>query len=222
MTKINILLVDHHILVREGLRALLAGQSDIKIVGEAGDGPETLKLVKELKPDVVLLDISMPGLTGTEPLRLIKEVSPGTEILILTMHQAQPDIREALTAGAMGYMLKTGSITDLIMAIQMVHQKKYFLSPEISSNLIDNFLNKKAGDPLLSKHDRLTRREQQVFKLMAESNTTIEIAELLNISPKTVAKHRGNLMEKLQLKNTVALIHYALKIGIIDPENNPE
>ncbi len=222
MAKIKILLADNHVVVREGLRRLLDAESDFNVVGEADDGVETLDRVKSLKPDIVIMDISMPRLSGIDAIRLIKEASKSAEIIILTMYQKRSYIREALHVGALGYMLKTSSFAEVTAAIRTVHRKKYFLSSEINADIIDNYLKKETVEPFLSKYDLLTRREQQVFRMMAEGNTTIEIAELLCISPKTVAKHRTNLMEKLQLKNTAALVRYAMKIGIIEPEDDPK
>lgn len=218
MTKIKVLLADNHMIVREGLRALLSNEPGIDIVGEAGDGAETMSLVKSAKPDIVMMDITLPGLPGIDAVRTIKEASGKTEIIILTTSQRRSYIREALHSGARGYLLKTNSFAEVIAAIRTVHRKRYFLSSEINADIIDSFLNKVSAEPFQSKYDLLTRREQQVFRLIAESRSTIEIAELLNISPKTVAKHRMNLMEKLQLKNTAKLVRYALQIGMVEPE----
>ncbi|MGM0453712.1 MAG: response regulator [Thermodesulfobacteriota bacterium] len=218
MAKTKVLLADHNLVVREGVRCLLEKESDIEIAGECSDGEETLDRVKAKKPDVVLLDFAMPKLNGIDAIRKIKEASNKTEIVILTGYQKRTSIREALNAGVSGYLLKTSAISDVIAAIRAAKAKKYFLSPEINADIIDTYLRKDGAKPQAGKYDQLTRREQEIFRMMAEGRTTNEIADALVISPKTVAKHRTNLMEKLEMKNTATLVRYAMSLGVVSPD----
>lgn len=217
MTKIKILISDNQLVVRQGIRALMERESDFDIVGESGDGLETVDMVKRLKPDIVLMELTVPGVSGIDAVRMIKEVNPRTEIVVMSEWQKKAYIREVLQAGALGYILKTGTMGELSAAVRTANKKGYYLCPEISANIIDNFLNKTKSDTDGGGYNELTKREQQIFRLIAEGNSTDEIAELLDISPKTVAKHRTNLTTKIGIKNTAALVRYALKIGIIDP-----
>ncbi len=218
MTRTKVLLADHNLVVREGLRCLLEKESDIEIAGECSDGEQTLDGVNDKKPDVVLLDLSMPQLNGVDAIRQIKETSKKTEIVILTDYQKRAGIREALNAGVSGYLLKTSAISDVLSAIRAAKAKKYFLSPEINADIIDTYLRKDGTRAGAGKYDQLTRREQEIFRMMAEGRTTNEIADALVISPKTVAKHRTNLMEKLEMKNTATLVRHAMSLGLVTPE----
>lgn len=218
MAKTKILLADHHLVVREGLRCLLEKENDVEIVGECSNGAETIDRVKSKKPDVLLLDLSMPQLNGIDAVRQIKEASGKTEIVILTGHQKRSNIREALNAGVSGYLLKTSAISDVLAAVRAAKDKKYFLSPEINADIIDTYLRKDSAKPKAGKYDQLTKREQTIFRMMAEGKTTNEIADALVISPKTVAKHRTNLMEKLEMKNTATLVRYAMSLGVVSPD----
>lgn len=209
------MIADNHAVVREGLKALLDNEADIKITAEASEGKEMTKKVKDLGPDILIVDVSMPNLAGVE---FIKELSKTTKVIILTMYQQQEYIREALHAGAMGYLLKTSSSEEVMNAIRSAYRGKYFLSAEINADIINNYLKKETDQPYLSSYEQLTRREQQIFKMMAEGSTANEIGGRLGISPKTVAKHRTNLMEKLNMKNTAGLVRYALRLGIVDME----
>jgi len=220
MAKIKILLADNHVLVREGLRSLLENEPDLEIVGEAGDGAEVVDGVKSKKPDVVLMELSMPGMTVIDAIRQIKAASKKTEIVVLTMHQNRNHIREAIHGGVLGYLLKTSPVEDVFAAIRAARENKYYLSSEINADIIDSYIRKDNIEPFVSRYDLLTKREQMVFRMLGEGNTTTEIAELLNISPKTVAKHRTNLMEKLQMKNTATLVRYAIKIGVTTPDES--
>lgn len=222
MAKIKLMLADNHAMIREGLKTLMEKESDVKLAAETGDGIEMLEKVKESKPDVVLMDISMPGLSGIDSIRKIKEASGKTEVVILTMYQKRGYIREALHAGAMGYLLKTSPLEEVLGAVRSASSKKYFLSAEINADIIHNYLQKDTVEPFLSKYDTLTKREQAIFRMMAEGATANEIAGRLSISPKTVAKHRTNLMEKMEMKNTATLVRYALQTGIINAEESPE
>ncbi len=220
MAKIKLMLADNHAMAREGLKALLEKETDIRIASEAADGKEMMEKLKEIRPEVLLMDVSLPDLAGIESIRRVKQISENTEVVILTMQQKQTYIREALHAGAMGYLLKTSPFEEVLGAIRSAHHKQYFLSAEINADIINNYLQKESERPFLSSFDQLTRREQQIFKMMAEGATANEIAGRLSISPKTVAKHRTNLMEKLNLRNTAALVRYALQLGVVGMEED--
>lgn len=220
MANIKVLLADNHVLVREGLQCLLANEPDIEVIDQAGNWSETIDRVKTKKPDVAVFDISMPGVTGLDAIRQIRAVSKKTQVVILTMHQKRAHIRETLHAGVTGYLLKTSPLAEVVAAIRAARDGKYYLSSEINTDIINIYLRKEDQEPLVNRYDQLTKREQQVFRMIAEGNTTTEIAELLSISPKTVAKHRTNLMEKLDMKNTASMVYYAIKIGVAVPDEN--
>ena len=214
MAKIKLLLADHNIVDREGLRCLLEKETDIDIIGETADGEETLNIIKSKKPDVVLLDISMPTLNGIGAIKTIKEASFKTEVVILTGSHKKTNIRDALQFGASGYLLKTGTLktgtfSDLLTAIRSAKEQKYFLSPEISSDIIETYLGRDATASKGNGYEQLTKSEKPIFRMIAEGYTTDEVAERLSISPKTVAKHRMNIMEKLEIKNVAKLVRYA-------------
>ncbi|MGM0453713.1 MAG: response regulator [Thermodesulfobacteriota bacterium] len=215
--KIKVHLADNQIVVRQGLNALLAKERDIEIVAETADGLDTVETVKKAKPDVVLIESMLPRVAGIDVIRMIKEARRETEVVVLTTPQKKAHVRDALQVGALGYVLKTSSITEVLAAIRAAYQKGYYLSPEISADIIDNFVKKRGSESETGGYGRLSKRERQVFRMIAEGNTTDEIAELTNISPKTVAKHRMNIMEKMELKNVALLVRYAVKIGVIDP-----
>ncbi|MFP3999512.1 MAG: response regulator [Desulfosalsimonas sp.] len=216
MAKIKLMLADNHAVVREGLKALLEKQTDIKVAAEAANGDEMLKKLKEIRPDVLVMDVSMPNLAGIRSIQRIREISENTQTVILTMNQKKDYIREALHAGARGYLLKTSPFEEVLGAIRTAYNKKYFLSAEINADIINKYLKKQTDKQQLSTYDQLTRREQEIFKLVARGATANEIAGRLAISPKTVAKHRTNLMEKLNMKNTASLVRYALELGVVD------
>ncbi|MFW6052274.1 MAG: response regulator [Desulfosalsimonas sp.] len=218
MAKIKLMLADNHTVVREGLKALLERQTDIKVAAEAADGNELMGKLKEAKPDVLLLDVSMPNLAEAGTIERIRQTSKNTEVIILTMHQKQDYIRKALHAGARGYLLKTSPFEEVLTAIRTASNHQYFLSAEINADIINKYLKKDTGKPESGSYDQLTRREQEIFRMLAEGATANEMAGRLAISPKTVAKHRTNLMEKLNMKNTASLVRYALELGVVDPE----
>lgn len=215
--KINVLLADNQIIVRQGINCLLAKEKDIEIAAETADGIQTVETVKKLKPDVVLLEPALPGMAGVDLVRMVKEANSETEVVVLTTPQKKAHVRDALQVGALGYVLKTGTIAEVVAAIRTAYQKGYYLSPEISADIIDTFVKKRGVESETTGYGKISKRERQVFRLIAEGSTTDEIAEALGISPKTVAKHRMNIMEKMELKNVASLVRYAVKIGVIDP-----
>ena len=214
----RILIADDHAIVREGLRQLLNSQRDMEVAGEAQDGREALEKAKSLRPDVTILDIAMPGLSGLEAVRLIKEAVPHTQIVILSMHEKEAYVHQVFASGALAYVLKASPSTDVLEAIRAAHRGEYFLSSKIKAEVIGRYLESRKEKPAVRGYDLLSEREQQVFRLMVEGNSTNQIADVLCVSPKTVEKHRGNVMNKLGIHDLVALVKYAIKIGIIDPE----
>ncbi len=214
--KHRILIAEDHTILREGLRSLLATHEEFEIVDEARDGLEAVSLAEKHKPDLVLIDLSMPRMNGMEAIREISRRVPETRILTLTVHKAEEYFHAALKAGADGYVLKDATHAELVAAIKTTLSGKPFLSPEISEKIIDGYLEgKKTGDKSTA-WDTLTQREREVLKLVAEGHRNKEIADSLFISVKTVEKHRANLMEKLDLHSASAMTAYALRKGLIE------
>ena len=218
MNKIKVLIADDHAIVREGLRQLLNGQTDMVVAGEAEDGRQALEKVKSLHPDVILLDIAMPHLSGLEVISLIREAAPETQVVVLSMHSKETYVQQVLSSGALGYVLKASPSTDILEAIRMAHRDEYFLSSRLKAEVIGKYLKTKRSTPALRGYDLLTEREQQVFRLVAQGHSTSRIADILCVSPKTVEKHRTSLMNKLVVHDRLELLKYAIKIGIVDPE----
>lgn len=211
----RLLIAEDHAILREGLKALLMSTPDLEVIGEAEDGKQAIELARDLAPDVVLMDLSMPNMNGTEAIRAIKRRQPETKIIALTVHKSEEHVRATLDAGADGYVLKDDSHQDLVKAILSVCNKKIYLSPGICDNVVSGFLNQ--GDPksASSSWDRLTERERVVMKLIAEGRKNREIAEYLSLSLKTVEKHRASVMRKLDLHSASALTAYAIQNGLI-------
>lgn len=213
----RIVLADDHPIVRQGLRALLEAETDFQLVGEAGDGLEAVGLVERVKPDVLVLDLMMPGFAGLEVARQARQRSPQTRIVILSMHADEGYVLEALTAGASAYVLKKSTTADLVKAIRDAIAGRRFLSPPLSEHLIDAYVEKTKSAPLDS-YNTLTPREREVLQLAAEGHTNAKIATRLSISPRTVEMHRASVMRKLGLQNQVELVRYALQRGILAKE----
>jgi DNA-binding NarL/FixJ family response regulator len=215
-SKRKIVIAEDHTILRAGLRALLAAQNGLEVIGEAGDGREAIRKVDTLQPDLLLIDLSMPKLNGIDAIREIKSQHPKIKIIVLTVHKSDEYIIAALKAGANGYMLKDASQNELLLAIDYVLNGKTFLSPSISDKVVDAVLNTdKKGKPA-AVLENLTAREREILKLVAEGNTNKKIAYHLCISLKTVEKHRSNLMKKLDLRNTAALTAYAIEKKMVD------
>jgi two-component system response regulator NreC len=218
MSKIKLILVDDHAVVRSGLRMLLEAQPGIEIVGEAETGSEALKKVKSLRPDIVLMDITMPDMNGIEATRRIKESYPDTTVLALTMHEDDQYFFEMLNAGASGYVPKRAAPDELVTAIRTVSRGEVFLYPSLATRLVQDYLRRaESGDQPMIR-DELTPREREVLILIAEGLTNAEIAQKLVISPKTVDRHRENIMRKLNLHSRIDLVKYAIKKGLIELE----
>lgn len=214
--EIRVFLADDHAVVRSGLRLLLESQPDLRIVGEAENGRETVHRVRELKPDVVLMDIEMPDINGIEATRQIKETVPAVAILALTMYENDQYFFEMLRAGASGYVPKRAAPDELVTAIRAVSRGEVFLYPSLAGRLVQDYFQRVDTGEQTAVTDELTPREQEVLTLIAEGLSNAEIADQLVISVKTVDRHRENIMRKLNLHNRVDLVKYALRKGLID------
>lgn len=213
--KIRIVLAEDHTILREGLRALLSADPKFEIVGEAADGREAIRWVEKLGPDLVMMDLSMPRMTGMDAIREIKKRYPATKIIALTVHKTEEYLRTTLQAGADGYVLKDATHEELMLAIENILEGKTYLSPGISEKVIAGYLEGKENRLPSSTLGVLSPREREVLKLIAEGYKNKEIAADLCISLKTVEKHRANLMKKLDLHNVAALTSYAIEQGLV-------
>ncbi len=214
MQKIRVLVVDDHTIVRDGICALLNLAADMEVVGEAADGREALDKVRELTPDVVIMDIAMPLLGGMEATRRIRKDFPATKVLALTQYSDKEYVLPVIEAGAHGFVSKTAASSELAVGIRSVYRGDSFLSPSVAKLLVESFQQGGLQDRR-DPYDQLTGREREVLKLLAEGHTTQEIADILVISPKTVEGYKTSLMDKLDIHNRVDLVKYALRKGII-------
>lgn len=214
MAKIRILLVDDHAVLRAGLRALFSLQADMEVVGEAGEGETAVRLARELAPDVVLMDISMPGVGGVEATRRIAQAKLPTRVLALTMYDNPHYLFEALQSGAAGYVPKRAADVDLLSAIRAVAAGQSFLYPSAAKALITEFLGH--GRERQDSYDLLTTREKEVLRLIAEGYTNRQIADMLVVSPNTVEVHRSRIREKLNVHDRTEILKYALSRGLIE------
>jgi DNA-binding NarL/FixJ family response regulator len=212
MGKISVLICDDHRVVREGLQKILDACPDVQVVGEASNGLEAVRRIGELKPNVVLLDLSMPMLSGLEVARRIRKEQPSTKIVILSMHEEEEYALKMVRAGVSGYLIKDSAARDVIEAIRSAHVGKAFFSPEISKVLAESYRDatREIDDP----YDRLNNREKEILQLIAEGHTNKEIAGLLFISPKTVDNHRTHLMRKLNVHSAAELVLFATRRGL--------
>lgn len=208
---IRVVLVEDHQIVREGLRALLDGQDDIEVVGEADNGKDGVALVQQHQPDVVVMDLNMPELGGVEATKIIRKDVPKTQVLILSMYSTGEHVRPAIRAGAGGYLLKGSGLSDLVSAIQAVASGNAFFSPEVAKIVLDD--SRGVSGPRAGSD--LTPRERQVLKLVAEGKSSPEIAKDLGLSVKTIEGHRGRLMAKLETKNVAGMVRHAIRMGLV-------
>ena len=216
MKPIRLLLVDDQDIVRAGLRSLLEGHSELEVVGEAGGGEEAVTLATRLQPDVVLMDLTMPDMSGAEATRQIKQIVPEVNVLALTIHEDKAYFFEMLNAGASGYIPKRAAPEDLLQAIRTVYRGEVFLHSSVAGALVKDFLEHRGVTSPADLSD-LTKREQEVLTLIAEGLTNKQIGEQLDISPKTVARHRDNITQKLNLSSRAELTRYAIQKGLINP-----
>ena len=217
MSKITIVLADDHQIVRQGLRVLLEAEEDFSVVGETGDGLEAVRLVERLKPNVLVLDLVIPALNGLEVTRQVCKPSEHTQVVILSMHANEAYVLQALRNGAAGYVLKESSATDLVQAVHEAAAGRHYLSPPLSEQAIEAYLQK-AATTTLDPYESLTTREREVLQLAAEGHSNSKIGARLFISARTVEIHRSNMMKKLELNSQADLIRYALKREILPTE----
>ncbi len=215
--KIRVLLADDHAIVREGVKRILTAEPDLDVVGEAEDGLQAVEQAKKLKPDVAVLDISMPELNGIEATKQIKAALPNTHTIALTMHADDAYVFQLLKAGASGYVLKRAAATDLVQAIRAASRGEAFLYPSVAKAVVSDYLKRLESGEGRETYDGLTDREKEILTLVAEGATNQEIAQKLYISVKTVQTHRAHIMEKLNLHDRTMLVRYAIRKGLLEP-----
>ncbi|MCX5813324.1 MAG: response regulator transcription factor [Proteobacteria bacterium] len=218
MSIISIILADDHHIVRQGVKALLENDADFSVIGEASDGLKAVDLTVRLKPNVLVVDLMMPGLNGLEVTRQVSKLSPKTKILVLSMYMNEPYVIEALRNGAYGYVLKESNISDLVHAIREVMAGRHYLSPPLSERAIGTYLEQ-TKDTVLDPYNTLSTREREVLHLAIEGYSNADIAAKLFISSRTAETHRANMMRKLSLHTQTDLIKYALKKGMLPTED---
>lgn len=212
---IRILLADDHQIVRQGLRRILEENPEMEVVGEASDGRQAVQMALETKPQVIVMDLSMPQMNGMEAIRQLSKRLPSAKVLVLSMYSDESYVVQVLEAGATGYLLKDSADTDLMQAVLAVHSGKSFFSPLISRILLDEYVRQLQEKGVTDRYELLTEREREILQLVAEGKTSREIAELLNISASTVDTHRAHIMEKLDLHNPYEVVLYAVRKGLI-------
>lgn len=211
MERIRVLIADDHLLVRAGIRALLEQYPDVDVVAEASNGREALKLIRELKPNVVLMDIAMPELNGLEAIRQLAKESSETRSIILSMHSDEEHVWQALQAGAAGYLVKGGALAELELAIKAVARGHTYLSPGVSKPVIKEYLLRTGGGTA----EGLTPRQREILQMIAEGKPTKQIALILNVSVKTIESHRSQLMKRLDAKDIATLVRHAVRLGLV-------
>jgi DNA-binding NarL/FixJ family response regulator len=216
MNRIRVLLADDHNLVRAGLRALLEAMPGVEVVGCVEDGRKAIELARERNPSVALLDIDMPGLNGLEAARRLRAESPQVRVVILSVHDNEEYVRQALRAGAAGYLLKDAAPAELTLALQAVARGETYLSPAISRRVIEDYL--RGGPEAPTAFERLTPRQREVLQLIAEGRSTKDIARLLDLGVKTVETHRAALMQALDIHDVAGLVRYAVRHGLVNPD----
>lgn len=216
MPKIKILIVDDHAIVREGVRMILAKESDLDVVGEAGDGQEALEVADRVRPHVVVMDISMPGIGGIEATQALRAKYPQIQVLALTMHEDETYVFQLLRAGAAGYVLKRAAAQDLVQAVRAAAKGEAFLYPSVARKVVEDYLRRVESGEERERYDGLTTREKEILTLIAQGSSNQQIAEKLFISIKTVQTHRAHILEKLGLHDRTELVRYAIRKGLIE------
>ncbi len=216
--RIRVLLADDHTIVRQGVRMCLEALGDIEVVAEAEDGEAALALTRELRPQVAVMDLTMPRLNGVEAIHRIREEFPDVEVVVLSVHDSEAYVVQALRAGAAGYVLKRNAATELAEAIRAAQAGQAYLHPSIARRVLDDYVSRirADGDTPSEPHERLTPREREVLQLVAEGHSTRSIAGLLSLSAKTVEHHRGSVMAKLGLHSQTELVKYAIRVGLVE------
>ncbi len=215
MQKLRVLIADDHSIVREGARQLLDAQPDMEVVGQSNCGEEALQHAREHRPDLIVLDISMPDFNGLDLLSLLKRASPQSKVVILSVHQEPMLVRQALASGARGYVVKTAPVSELIDAIRTTCAGETFISSKIDIARLDELRLSGSQTSATNPYDLLTEREQQVFRLVVQGKTSHQIAELLCLSGRTIEKHRATVLHKLGVKDTVEMVKWAVRLGVI-------
>ena len=218
MNPLRVVLADDHALVRAGMRSLLAEMPGVEVVGETGDGRDALRLVRELMPNIALLDISMPGLNGLEVAERIGHDHPSTRVIMVSMHGDDESVRRALVAGAAGYLLKNSDRDELEHALRTVARGDTWLSPSVTKRVVRAFTDG-TSSPSDGPLQVLTPRQREVLQLIAEGHSNKEIASALNVTAKTVETHRNELMERLDIHGVAGLVRYAIQVGLVRPES---
>lgn len=211
---ITVFLADDHAVVRDGLRYLLEAQRDIEVVGDAANGREAVQLVAQLKPDVAIVDITMPELNGIDATHQIRDVCPATKVIILSMHANTRHIARALQAGARGYLIKESAGIEVVKAVRTVYGGHHYLSQAVSDTVIDDYVLQQRTGEHKNALELLSAREREVLQLVAEGKSSAEIADVLSLSPKTVESYRSRLMQKLDINDLPSLVRYAIKQGL--------
>jgi DNA-binding NarL/FixJ family response regulator len=215
MAPLNILVADDHTLVNQGVTKILEEQPDWKVIAQASDGRDAVRLGTDLKPDVAVIDVSMPTLNGVEATAQLTAQAPAVKVLMLSMHADEMLVGRALRAGARGYLLKDSADVDLVRAVTAVAAGESFFSPEIANRMVNDYVGRLAERGETDKIDRLSPREREVLQLVAEGHTNRQIAELLSIRPATVETHRSHILQKLELHSTAELVRYAVQRGVV-------
>jgi len=213
---VSILIADDHAVLRKGIRALLDNEANLKVVGEVDNGKDAICYAGRLKPDLILIDLSMPGTNGTEAIQHIKSRYPEIKFLVFTIHKTEEYVHSALRAGVSGYLLKDDTTDELINAINKILEGKIYLSPGICGSVVSGYLSQPKNKKISSSRDLLTVREREVMKLLAEDYKNKDVAKYLSISLKTVEKHRSNMMKKLDIHSTSGITTYAIKNGLVN------
>ena len=215
---VRIMLADDHTIVRQGLARLLEEHQDLKVVGEAVNGQIAVEKAEKLKPDIIIMDIAMPRMNGIEAAKRIRKLVPETKIIILSMYSHEHYIHELLECGVSGYLLKDSSGQDIIRAIRAALKNETFLSPSISKKVVDSYLSPTKSSSKAELYKTLSNREREVFQLIAEGHPTKQIAGMLCVSVSTIKSHRAKIMEKLGIESSLKLIHFAIQLGLVDPD----